>query len=493
MNFTELLRSQPVFGLLAEVAQQMGLPAYLVGGFVRDQLLRRGKAKDIDVVCVGSGIQFAEAVAARLPGAATAYYKNFGTASITHQGVQLEFVGARRESYQRDSRKPVVEDGTLADDQLRRDFTINALAISLNPADFGALIDPFDGQKDLRTKTIRTPTDPNLTFSDDPLRMMRAVRFATQLNFDIHPDTFDAIIANRERIGIISAERISDELNKIILAKQPSYGFNLLFAAKLLPLIFPEMAALHGVETVDGHAHKDNFYHTLKVLDNLSAHTNDLWLRWAAILHDIAKPPTKKYFPKQGWTFHGHEDKGARMVPTIFKRFRLPLHEEMRFVQKLVRLHLRPIALVKDTVTDSAIRRLLFEAGNDTDALMKLCRADITSKDDNKVKKYLSNFDKVEQRLAEVEARDQIRNFQPVITGEVIMATFGLGPSRPVGEIKVAVREAILDGKVRNEAAEAYPYLLAVGQKMGFKIKQHLSEPEILALRPRPDEVQPAE
>ncbi len=483
MNFSELLHSDPTFRLLADTAKETKVRAYLVGGYVRDLLMKRGTAKDIDVVCVGSGINFAEIVAQKLgPAAQFSYFKNFGTAQVQFGKLSVEFVGARKESYQRDSRKPIVEDGTLEEDQLRRDFTINAMAISLNESDFGSLLDPFGGLEHLKHKLLKTPLEPGITFSDDPLRMMRAFRFATQLGFDIHPETFDAIVKHRDRINIVSMERVADELNKIILAKTPSYGFRLMFSSGLLQLIFPEMVALQGVDTIDGHSHKDNFYHTLKVLDNLCKYSDDLWLRWAAILHDIAKPATKRYYPKQGWTFHGHEERGAKMVPAIFRRFRLPMHEQMKFVQKLVRLHLRPIALSQETVTDSAIRRLLFETGDDIDALMKLCRADITSKDNAKVKKYLYNFDRVEEKITEVEARDQVRNFQPIITGEVIMAIFGLSPGKAVGEIKIQVREAILDGHIRNEPAEAYAYLLTIGQQMGIAPVKALDETEIMAL-----------
>ncbi len=477
MNFSEHLKNEP-FGILAKAVETAGVEAYVVGGYVRDLLLKR-TSKDIDVVCVGSGIELAEKVA-ELYGkkAQVTVFKNFGTAMVVLGDWEVEFVGARKESYRSESRKPIVENGSLEDDQNRRDFTINALAISLNKKNFGDLLDPFGGVRDLERKIIKTPLNPDITFSDDPLRIMRAVRFASQLNFDIDPDTFDAIIRNRERLSIVSQERISDELNKIILSSKPSYGFKLLFVSQILHMIFPEMVDLQGVETIDGKAHKDNFYHTLQVLDNLCTVSKDLWWRWSAILHDIAKPATKRFDKKVGWTFHGHEDKGARIVPSIFKRMKLPMNEKMRLVQKLVRLHLRPIALVKDTVTDSAIRRLLFDAGDDVEALMALCRADITSKDDKKVKHYLENFDKVERRMAEIESKDQLRHFQPVITGEVIMATFALKPSREVGILKIKVREAILDGEIRNIFEEAYPFLLQNAEKMGFPAKKILTAAE---------------
>ncbi|NME71276.1 CCA tRNA nucleotidyltransferase [Flammeovirga aprica] len=467
MNFKDTLDKNPIFQIVAQSAQEVGFKTYLVGGFVRDLLLKR-PSKDIDIVCVGSGIVLAEQVAKNGGNLPCNTFKSFGTAMVKFDDYEVEFVGARKESYRRESRKPIVEDGTLEDDQNRRDFTINALAISLNLEDFGDLVDPFGGVDDLKKKNIITPLEPNITFSDDPLRMMRAIRFASQLSFDIDPDTFQAITDNKERIEIVSKERIMDELNKIILSPLPSYGFKLLFTSGLLELIFPEMNNLYGVERRDGKGHKDNFYHTLKVLDNVAEKSDDLWLRWAAILHDIAKPPTKRFNPKVGWTFHGHEDKGARMVPGIFKRLKLPLNDKMKFVQKLVRLHLRPIALVKKEVTDSAVRRLLFEAGDDVEALMALCRADITSKDDKKVKKYLANFDYVESRLIEVEESDQIRNFQPVITGERIMETFGIKPSREVGQIKDQVREAILDGKIKNTEEEAFPFMVNIGKDLGL-------------------------
>ncbi len=475
--FASLLQSTEILTILTEAAQNSGLDSYIVGGYVRNTLLNR-PSKDIDVVCVGSGIALAENTAdviAKRTGKRpqVVIFKTFGTASLVFQEWQVEFVGARRESYQHDSRNPIVENGTLEDDQKRRDFTINALAISLNKQDFGALLDPFDGVNDLKRKIIRTPLEPDITFSDDPLRMMRAIRFASQLTFDIEPDTFEAIKRNKERIGIISQERITDELNKIIVSNPPSYGFKLLFYSELLHLIFPEMVELQGTEMKEGKGHKDNFFHTLQVLDNVAQVSADLWLRWAAILHDIAKPATKRFNERVGWTFHGHEEKGAKMTPQIFRKFRLPMGEEMRFVQKLVRLHLRPIALVKETITDAALRRLLFDAGDDTDALMKLCKADITSKNYAKVQKHLLNFAKVEQKLIDIEARDQVRNFQPVITGELIMEIFGLAPCKEVGIIKTALREAILDGLISNEYEAGYAYMLAEASKIGLTPKNN--------------------
>lgn len=471
------LPEHPIFKVIAEAAGELGVDAYVIGGFVRDLVLKR-PSKDIDVVCVGDGIVLATQVAQKLPHKPkVSIFKNFGTAMLRDGDWEVEFVGARKESYREHSRKPEVEQGTLDDDLKRRDFTINALGISLNKDSYGELIDEFEGLKDMRRQIIRTPLEPGITFSDDPLRMMRAIRFASQLGFDIDPDTFDAITDNKDRIKIVSQERITDELNKIILSPVPSYGFKLLFASGLLHLIFPKMVELHGVETINGNSHKDNFYHTLQVLDNVAQVSDDLWLRWSAILHDIAKPDTKRYHPKAGWTFHGHEDRGARMVPRLFRDLKLPLNEHMKYVQKLVRLHLRPIALVKETVTDSAIRRLLFEAGDDIDGLMKLCRADITSKNDTKVKRYLQNFDKVERRLVEVEESDKLRNFQPVITGEIIMETFGLKPSKAVGELKEALTEAILEGKVKNEYAEAYAFMVALGEQKGLSVVQNLAVP----------------
>lgn len=469
MNFSALLTQHPVFELVKKSAHSLGIEAYVVGGYVRDLILKR-PSKDIDFVCVGSGIELAQEVAANI-GSKKKFqvFKNFGTASIHHEDLELEFVGARKESYQRDSRKPIVEEGTLEDDQNRRDFTINALAISLNEENYGALIDPFGGVKDLKRKVIKTPLEPDITFSDDPLRMMRAIRFAAQLNFDIAPDTFDSIIKNAERLKIISAERITDELNKIIMTDKPSYGFKLLYHAQLLDKFFPEMMELQGVEEKNGFKHKDNFYHTLQVLDNTAEYGGDLWLRWAALLHDIAKPATKRFNPKQGWTFHGHEDKGARMVPKIFKRMKLPLNEKMKFVQKLVLLHLRPIPLVRDNITDNAVRRLLFEAGNDIEDLMTLCRADVTSKNMNKVKQFRANFDKVEQKMKEVEENDQVRNFQPPVSGEDIMKAFNLTPCKEIGIIKSEIKEAILDGKIQNKREEAFEFMLKIGRKLNLE------------------------
>ncbi|NBA77704.1 HD domain-containing protein [Emticicia sp. ODNR4P] len=472
MNFTETLNNNPIFQLVADSAQQLNVRAFVVGGFVRDLILNR-PSKDIDIVCVGSGIELAELVA-KNSGREDTYlsvFKNFGTAMIRIDDWEVEFVGARKESYRSDSRKPIVEDGTLEDDQNRRDFTINAMAISLNKSDFGQLLDPFDGVSDLRRKIVKTPLEPGITFSDDPLRMMRAVRFATQLNFDIHPDTFDALLSMKDRISIISKERITEELNKIILSKVPSYGFKLLDSCGLLQLIFPEFCLLKGVETEEGKGHKDNFYHTLQVLDNVAKKSDDLWTRWAAILHDIAKPATKRFDKKKGWTFHGHEELGAKMVKPIFTNMRLPLNEKMRYVKNLVRLHLRPIALSKETITDSALRRLLFEAGENLEGLMILCRADITSKNGEKVKRYLRNFDIVEVKLKEVEESDRLRNFQPVITGEIIMETFGLTPSKEVGIIKIAVREAIIEGQIENTMESGMPFIIEEGRKLGLMPK----------------------
>lgn len=458
-----------IFSVVTEEADALGVEAYLVGGHVRDLILNRS-SKDIDIMSVGQGIVLAERVATRLGLLdKLVVYKNFGTALIHVDGLEIEFVGARKESYRANSRKPIVEDGTLEDDLKRRDFTINALAVKINSDGLGTLVDMFGGVKHLEQKIIQTPLNADITYSDDPLRMMRAIRFACQLNFTIEQNSLDAIKRNTSRIEIVSKERIVDELNKIILSPHPSKGFKLLFKTGLLHLIFPEMVALQGVEYMDGKGHKDNFYHTLQVLENLSKHTDKLWLRWAAIMHDIAKPQTKRFEVGIGWTFHGHEDLGAKITPKIFKKLGLPLHEPMKYVQKLVRLHLRPIALVKEDITDSAVRRLIFEAGDDLEDLMLLCNADITSKNDEKVKRYIANFKKVEEKIREVEEKDRIRNFQPPVTGELIMKTFGIGPCRYIGEIKNAVKEAILDGVIENDESQAYEFMLKEGIRLGLK------------------------
>ncbi len=453
---------------IAKAAQSLGVPCYLIGGFVRDKIIGR-KTKDIDIVCIGDGIALAEAVAKQFdPKPDMAIFKTFGTAQLKLYDTELEFVGARKESYDFDSRKPHVASGSLTDDQNRRDFTINALAISLNEQNYGALLDPFGGLQHIEEKKIVTPLNPDITFSDDPLRMMRAIRFASQLHYAIAPETFDAISRNAHRIKIISKERITDELNKILLSSKPSIGLDLLYKSGLLQIIFPEMVALAGAEYIEGKGHKDNFYHTLEVVDNIAQHTNDLWLRWAAVLHDIAKPATKRFEPGHGWSFHGHEALGGKWVPKIFTKLKLPLNEKMRFVKKLVELHLRPISVTKENITDSAIRRLLFDAGEDFDALMMLCRADITSKNPNKVKRYLNNFDFVVERCAEVEAKDQLRNWQPPITGELIMEIFKLTPSKPVGIIKDAIKNAILDGDIENNYDAAYAFMFKIAKELGI-------------------------
>ena len=461
--------SDKIFGQISETADELGLECYAVGGYVRDIFLQR-PSKDIDVVVVGSGIEMAEALGRRLgKGAYVSVFKNFGTAQLKYHQIEIEFVGARKESYQRDSRKPIVEDGTLEDDQNRRDFTINAMAVCLNKARFGELVDPFGGMADLKEKTIRTPLNPDITFSDDPLRMMRCIRFATQLNFYIDDETFESLCRNKDRIDIISKERIADELNKIILSPIPSKGFIDLERSGLLPLIFPELAAMQGVESRGGRAHKDNFYHTLEVLDNISRVTDNLWLRWSALLHDIAKPLTKRWEPKVGWTFHNHNFIGERMIPNLFRKMKLPMNEKMKYVQKMVSLHMRPIVIADDVVTDSAVRRLLFEAGDDIDDLMTLCEADITSKNMERKQRFLNNFQLVRQKLKDIEEKDRVRNFQPPISGEEIMQIFNLQPCQQVGTLKSAIKDAILDGLIANDYDEAYAFMLERARKMGLK------------------------
>ena len=458
--------THPIFETISQIAQQHNVQVYVIGGFVRDIFLNR-PSKDIDILIVGNGPDFAEKVGAHLK-TNVSVFKSFGTAMLRYHDLEVEFVGARKESYRTDSRKPIVENGTLDDDQKRRDFTINAMAISLSKATFGELVDPFGGINDLKIRLIKTPLAAEVTFSDDPLRMMRAVRFATQLNFKIDAEAIEAIKKNKDRIKIVSKERITDELNKIIISDKPSIGFNYLFDTGLLQIIFPLMANLFGVDIIQGKSHKDNFYHTLEVLDNICKTTNDLWLRWAAILHDIAKPATKRFENGHGFTFHGHEDKGARMVPKIFDQLKLPLNDKMKFVQKMVQLHLRPIVLAHEIVTDSAVRRLLFEAGDDIEALIKLCQADITTKNEYKIKKYRNNFELVKQKLKDVEERDQIRNWQPPITGEDIMQTFRIPAGREVGIIKNQIREAILDGEIANDRNEAFNFMVKKGIEIGL-------------------------
>lgn len=459
----------PVFSKISKLVDSRGVQAFVIGGYVRDYYLGR-KCTDIDVVVVGSGIEIAEALAAELH-TKVSVFRRFGTAMLRANGLEVEFVGARKESYSPDSRKPHVEDGTIEDDQLRRDFTINAMAWSLNSETFGELVDPFDGMADLNDCIIRTPTDPDITFSDDPLRMMRGIRFASQLGFSLDDETFEAIKRNRERISIVSRERIATELNKIVLSPVPSFGFELLELTGLLELIFPELHNLCGVERIGRHAHKDNFRHTLKVLDNVALKSNDLWLRWAAVLHDIAKPQTKTYDPVTGFSFHGHEILGAKMVRPIFQRLKLPLNENMKFVQKIVSLHLRPIVLSEDIVTDSAVRRLLFEAGNDVEALMTLCEADITSSNDAKVKRFLDNFQMVREKMKDLEERDRIRNFQPPINGDLIMKVYDLSPCGVIGEIKEIIKNAILDGEIPNEYDAAYALMEKIAAQKGLTPK----------------------
>ena len=462
--------NKKIFKITSEQAKELGVRAYVIGGYVRDTLLKR-KSKDIDIVIEGSGIELAQAVAGKL-GVNVTVFKNVGTAMIKWRDMEIEFVGARKESYRSNSRNPIVENGSIEDDQLRRDFTINALAFSLQEEDFGALSDPFDGVGDLERKLIRTPLDPDTTYSDDPLRMLRAIRFATQLSFTIVPDSIESIKRNRERINILSHERVTDELNKILLSPKPSVGLYLMDSTGLLELILPQVVNLKGVETLDGKGHKDNFSHTLQVLDNLAHTSDDLWLRWAALLHDIAKPVTKKYEPGIGWTFHGHDHIGAKMVAKIFKQLKMPLNEKMKFVQKMVALHLRPIALVQDEVGDSAVRRLLFDAGDDIDNLMKLCEADITSKNEGTVKKHKSNFKSVREKLIEVEAKDAVRNFVNPITGEIIMESYGIPPGREVGLIKEFIKNAILDGVIGNDLQEAMQLMEKKATELGL-FKKH--------------------
>ncbi len=468
-NYNEALQD-PIFKIITQAAKELQVEAYVIGGFVRDFILERNTKKDIDIVAVGSGIDLALKVSELIPHhPKVQVFKNYGTAMLRFNDIDIEFVGARKESYRNESRNPLVENGTLQDDQNRRDFTINAMAFSLNKENFGDLVDPFNGMAALTDKIIKTPLDPDVTYSDDPLRMMRAIRFATQLNFIIEENSLNAITKNADRIKIISGERIVEELNKILLTEKPSVGFLLLYKTGLLDLILPELTALNNVEEVEGHTHKNNFYHTLEVVDNICVNTDDLWLRWSALLHDIGKAPTKKFNKKNGWTFHGHEFLGSKMVKRIFERLHMPLNQKMRFVQKMVAMSSRPIVISEDLVTDSAVRRLVFDAGEDVENLLTLCEADITTKNQKKFKKYHNNFKIVRQKIVEVEERDHVRNFQPPITGEEIMEIFNLPPSREIGQIKDAIKEAILEGDIANDYTEAYQFMLIKAEKLGLK------------------------
>ncbi|MDY0090688.1 MAG: HD domain-containing protein [Flavobacteriaceae bacterium] len=469
MNYRQAL-TNPIFEIISQASEVLGLESYVIGGFVRDFFLNRDFKKDIDFVTVGSGIELAQKVSELLPNnPKVQVFKNYGTAMLRYKDMDIEFVGARKESYNFESRKPLVQNGTLQDDQNRRDFTINALAFSLNKKNYGELLDPFGGLQDLENKIIKTPLDADITYSDDPLRMMRAIRFASQLHFEIEQDSLKAISRNKERINIISGERIVDELNKILLSEKPSVGFLLLYRTGLLDIILPELTALNNVEEIEGHTHKNNFYHTLEVVDNIASHTDDVWLRWAALLHDIGKAPTKKYNKKQGWTFHGHEFLGGKMVKKIFTRLNMPLNHKMKYVSKLVMMSSRPIVVAEDTVTDSAVRRLVFDAGEDIDDLMTLCEADITTKNPKKFQKYHNNFKIVRNKIIEVEEKDRIRNFQPPISGEEIMAIFNLSPSREIGILKEAVKEAVLEGEIPNEHQPALDFVIKKAEKMGLK------------------------
>ncbi|MEZ7498821.1 HD domain-containing protein [Flavobacterium sp. Arc3] len=470
MNYTKALNNR-IFEVISQASQELNVDSYVIGGFVRDLILKRDFKKDIDIVAVGSGIELALKVSQLLPNKPKVQvFKTYGTAMLRFEDTEIEFVGARKESYHFESRNPVVENGTLKDDQDRRDFTINALAISLNSSSFGELLDPFDGLKDMKSKILKTPLDPDITYSDDPLRMLRAIRFSNQLGFEIEAKSFQSIAKNAERIKIISGERIVDELNKILSTNKPSEGFLLLYKTGLLDIILPELTALNQVEEIEGQTHKNNFYHTLEVVDNICPNTDDVWLRWAALLHDIGKAPTKRFNKKQGWTFHGHEFLGGKMVKKIFERLHMPLNQKMKFVQKMVMMSSRPIVLSQETVTDSAVRRLVFDAGEDVENLMTLCEADITTKNPSKFKKYHNNFEIVRKKIVEVEERDQVRNFQPPITGEEIMKIFDLKPSKEIGMLKEAIKEAILEGEIANEYQSAYDFMLKRAKKIGLKI-----------------------